>query len=143
MAPRLLTSLKSSAYCKLSRGGGGSARNCEELSMAIGLITESQTKLGAVIPGAGGAQAPGPLPSENGTTALRPSPALDARYATATLWPRLMPSVFDVPSGIALSEFVLCVSRYPDCDGKSVTRTVYAASIAAASFDAPAGTLAG
>src|SRR5882724_4667057 len=99
-SPSSLTSLKSAAYCWLSRDGGPGGRNCELLVIANGTTNPHCGSKYGRNNGGVGTHTPGPLPPGGWTIALNPSFARAARIWVATNSPHVMPFAFCGPFGI-------------------------------------------
>ena len=105
--PRLLTSLNSAAHWALPRSGGGTLRNCEELSMRNGVTPPAHgvgSRIGAPAALRSGCQWPTVASGSHWESPNRPSPTLASSIAVAAAWPIAMPLFLEAPPSIASSE---------------------------------------
>src|SRR6266496_34124 len=90
--PRVLTSAKSCAYRALASGGGAGGRNCEGELIANGVMLANCRNAGGPNSGGVGCHRPGvSVGWYGGGTAVKPSPARQARIVSATVAPQVTP----------------------------------------------------
>src|SRR5262245_1752995 len=142
--PTALISSNCWTQAALSSDGGGGGRNRSALGTTNVRTSPTHGVCGAAYAGGVSRHTPGPGVRVGNVVVTpigvrRPSPARMARSWVADACPTPIPSVLAWPSGMAASDAVRLAPRAPACAGNDATSVSYAASIAAASAEAPAG----